>query len=62
MRFVKVPVVQQCSSTYMATEEEFPFYFIWDNLSIKIHAFFMRMLTSLSVDEILLPKSVNGFY
>ena len=30
-----------------------------DNLPIAVHAFPMRMLTSLSVDEILLPKYVN---
>ena len=29
-----------------------------DNLSIAVHAFAMRTLTSLSVDEILLPRSV----
>ena len=30
-----------------------------DYLSITVNAFAMRMLTSLSVDEILLPKDVN---
>ena len=30
-----------------------------DNLSIAIHALLMRMLTSLSVDEILLLRYVN---
>ena len=29
------------------------------NLSIAVHAFSMYMLTSLSVDEILLPMYVN---
>ena len=30
-----------------------------DNSSIAFHAFAMRMLTSLSVDEILLPRYMN---
>ena len=30
-----------------------------DNLSITVHAFTKRTLTSLSVDEILLPSCVN---
>ena len=30
-----------------------------DNLLISVQIFFMRMLTSLSVDEILLPRYVN---
>ena len=30
-----------------------------DNLSVAVHTFSMRMLTSLSVDEILLPRYVN---
>ena len=31
-----------------------------DNLLIAVHVFPMHMLKSLSVDEILLPKYVNG--
>ena len=30
-----------------------------DNLSIGVHAFALHMLTSFSVDEILLPRYVN---
>ena len=47
-RFVRVQVVQPYSSTDMTTA-----WFVAD------HAFPIRVLTSLSVDEILLPRYVN---
>ena len=31
-----------------------------ENLSIAVYTFLMYMVTSLSVDEILLPRYVNG--
>ena len=34
-------------------------YYMNDNLSIAVHTFTKRMLTSLSVDEILLPRYAN---
>ena len=36
-----------------------PDFYMIDSLLIVVHVFTMRMLTSLSVDEILLPRYVN---
>ena len=67
MCFVKIRVVQLCSNNDTATiwkksrsilSERLDFHMI-DNLSIAINAFTMRILTSLSGDEILLPRCVN---
>ena len=66
-RFVSVQAVNPCGTTDTATAwkkshfillEGTDFYMI-DSLSITVHAFVMRMLTLLSVDEILLPMYVN---
>ena len=64
MRFFKVHVIHPYSSTDTATEEV-PFYFCRYPIFIRsttcqiVHAFLMRMLTTYSVDEILLPSYVN---
>ena len=38
---------------------EIRFFHMMDNLSIAVHAFTVHMLTSFTVDEILLPKQLN---
>ena len=68
--FVKVQVLQPCNSTDMATTtwkkyhvillEWFDFVMV-DNQLIAIQAFPIRMLTSLSVNEILLPSYVKWY-
>ena len=67
MRFVSVQVVHPYSSTDTTTACK-KYHFISsersdthmiDNLLIRVHAFILRMLTPLSVEEILLPKCVN---
>ena len=67
-RFIKVLMVQPCNSTVTArawknsrfiSSERLDFHMV-DNLSIAVHAFPMRMLTSLSVDEILEPMYVKS--
>ena len=58
-------MVQLYSSTDMVTHLKnscfvlSDFYMV-DNLSIAVHVFPMRMLTLLSIDEILLPRYMNG--
>ena len=60
-------MVQPNNSTDTATAEKISRFIssgrldfhIVDNLSIAVHAFPMRMLTSLSVDEISLARHVN---
>ena len=67
-RFVRVQVVQPYSSTDTTTAwKNFRFSLsessdlhMTDNLFVADHAFAIRVLTSLSVDEILLPRYVNG--
>ena len=62
MRFVSVHVVHLHSSTDTVTAKKksrLDFYMI-DNPSIAVHAFARRKLTSLSVDEILLPMYVHS--
>ena len=67
MVFVRVKVVHpySCTDTDITWKkssfilsERSDFYMV-DNLMIAIHVFSMRMLTSLLVDEILLPRYVN---
>ena len=60
-------MVQVYSSSNMATARKNSYFIlstqsylhIADNLSIVVHASLMHMLTSLSVDEILLPRYMN---
>ena len=67
--FVRVLVVQLYNSTYTVTSwknSRFIFagradFYMSINLSIADNAFPMRMLISLSVDEILQPRYVNYF-
>ena len=65
--FVRVRLVYLCSSTDTATPNK-KSRFIWpkrsdfrmiDSLSITVHAFPMHILTSLSVDEMWLPRYVT---
>ena len=67
MRFVSVHVVHLYSSIDTVTawkksrfilSDRSDFHII-DNLSITVYAFMRRVLTSLSVDETLLPRHVN---
>ena len=67
MHFATIQVVSPYSSTDIVTawkkfrfilSERSDFHMI-DNLGIAVHSFAMHMLTSLSVDEILLPRYVN---
>ena len=67
MRFFRVHVVHPysrtdtdttCKKSCIIWSERANFYMI-DNLSIAVHPFPMRILTSLSIDEILLPRYVN---
>ena len=67
IRFVSVRVVQLNSRTDTATarknsrfiSSERSFSVLVVNLSIVVHALPMHILTSLSVDEILLPRYMN---
>ena len=67
MRLVRVQVVQTYSSTDMTTVWKncrFSLsvrsdFHITDNLFVADHAFLIRVLISLSVDEILLPRYVS---
>ena len=52
-------MVHQYSSTGKAAAWKKSDFRMIDNLSIAVHAFSVRMLTSLSVDELLLPRYVN---
>ena len=64
-----VQVVQSYSSTDKATawknscfilSERLDFHLVNNNLSIAIHTLHIHMLTSLSVDEMLLPRHGNS--
>ena len=69
MSFFNVPMVQEYSSTETATPwKKFHFIlsersdFLWiDNMSIAVHAFGMRMLKLLLLDERWLQRYVNKF-
>ena len=67
MHFVSISVVHAYSSintdtawkkSYFDLSERSDFHML-DNSSIAVHTFAIRMLTSLSVDETLLPRYVN---
>ena len=67
MRFVNVHMVHPYSSTVIATAWKKSHFILSDrsdfhminNLLIAVHTFTRQMLTSHSVDEILLPRCVN---
>ena len=65
-RFVRVREVQAYSSIDTTTAwKKIPFYsirkirFLYDRQPLTVYTFSMRILTPLSVDEILLPRYVN---
>ena len=68
MRFVSVHVVHPCSSidttvlwkkSCFISSDRSDFHMI-DSLSIAVHSFMRRILTSLLADETLLPRYVNS--
>ena len=64
MCLVRIQVVHPCSSTYIATAWKKSHFILSDihminNLSTAIHIFPIHILTSLSVDEILLLRYMN---
>ena len=68
--YVSIPVVHPYSSTDTATAwKKFPYilsersdFYMFDNLSIAVHTFVIYMLTSFSVDEILLLEYYELVY